>query len=678
MAEAEDVLTDIARHATVYARDLWQRHRRPEPGADLLLTDITHRLDLFVLSTTGQNFLIRPAQPPTHPTLLARVFRHTQSPWCLQAIPATDGHHLWLPPHLPLTTDNMAAQLFRTLALQQATRAMRYNVNLLHQLPNPVVRDIFLLVEAYAVDEIIIGEFPGMRPAINQLRQVSLQARPPLSRFSMARQPLENFYQNILKHPCGSAEKFLPIAESPAQSLLIANKLLPALMTTANYSMQTYSSAPLLKDLWTGEFRLPEAETPIEVLQATEDITSQHRPQSARLPRRPQRRQATEDEDKKRKKNDAWMVQGDESHPKAEDPMGLQRPVDQEDTKKADEYADLVSELSEARLISTPGQSREVLLSDDPQEKRSRLLSSMTTTAVSELIYPEWDYLKTLYCVPGAKVLVVQMEGGSQQWVDDILLQHQLLIRNIRRQFELLRAQRVLQHQQLDGEELDLDAYITSYTDFRAGGIFNQAIYQTQRALKKNVAIMLLVDISGSTDSWIANNKRIIDVEREALLLVTIALQSLGEPYSVLAFSGEGMQAVRIWDIKHHTESFSNEIALRISALQPERYTRSGTALRHATAELMKVAATHRLLIVLSDGKPNDNDHYEGRYGIEDTRQAVQEAKNQGVRAFCLTVDRQAANYLPYIFGTHDYALLPRPEQLPPVLVEWMKRLLIT
>ena len=143
MAEAEDVLTDIARHATIYARNLWQRHRRPEPGAHLLLADITHRLDLFILSTTGQNFLIRPAQPPTPPTLLARVFRHTQSPWCSQAIPATDGHHLWLPPHLPLTTDNMAAQLFRTIALQQAARAQRYNVNLLHQMPNPVIRDVF-------------------------------------------------------------------------------------------------------------------------------------------------------------------------------------------------------------------------------------------------------------------------------------------------------------------------------------------------------------------------------------------------------------------------------------------------------------------------------------------------------------------------------------------------------
>ncbi|HSC67918.1 MAG TPA: hypothetical protein VLC79_09520, partial [Cellvibrio sp.] len=96
-----------------------------------------------------------------------------------------------------------------------------------------------------------------------------------------------------------------------------------------------------------------------------------------------------------------------------------------------------------------------------------------------------------------------------------------------------------------------------------------------------------------------------------------------------------------------------------------------------ATAELMRMPASHRLLIVLSDGKPNDNDDYEGRYGIEDTRQAVIEAKNQGIQPFCLTIDRQAGNYLPHIFGAHHYALLPHPEQLPRVLLEWMKRLLV-
>lgn len=167
-------------------------------------------------------------------------------------------------------------------------------------------------------------------------------------------------------------------------------------------------------------------------------------------------------------------------------------------------------------------------------------------------------------------------------------------------------------------------------------------------------------------------------MEREALLVVCIALESLGEPYAVQAFSGEGPDAVIMWQLKRFDEPFSHAVALHISALEPEHYARAGAAIRHASSELLQQAATHRLLLLLSDGKPNDKDEYEGRYGVEDMRQAVTEAKLQGISTFCLTIDRQAANYLPKVFGAQQYALLPRPELLPSVLLEWLKRLIAT
>ncbi len=116
-------------------------------------------------------------------------------------------------------------------------------------------------------------------------------------------------------------------------------------------------------------------------------------------------------------------------------------------------------------------------------------------------------------------------------------------------------------------------------------------------------------------------------------------------------------------------------MARRIAMLEPQHSTRAGAAIRHAASMLMGQPARHRLLLMLSDGKPNDIDVYEGRYGVEDMRQAVTEAKLQGVSSFCLTVDKQAANCLPRVFGAGQYALLPRPELLPTVLLEWMKRL---
>src|SRR5690606_36874636 len=103
---------------------------------------------------------------------------------------------------------------------------------------------------------------------------------------------------------------------------------------------------------------------------------------------------------------------------------------------------------------------------------------------------------------------------------------------------------------------------------------------------------------------------------------------------------------------------------------------RSGAALRHATTVLMRQPARHRLLLLLSDGKPNDVDEYEGRYGVEDMRMAVIEAKAQGIFPFCLTIDRHAANYLPAVFGARQYALINQPEALPTVLLDWMRKLM--
>ena len=268
--------------------------------------------------------------------------------------------------------------------------------------------------------------------------------------------------------------------------------------------------------------------------------------------------------------------------------------------------------------------------------------------------------------------------SGSQQWVDATLERHRALRDSIRRRFEMLKAEPMRLRRQLDGEEIDLEAYVEGHADYRAGLALPQAFYQTRRRARRDMAIMLLIDISGSTDACVSGNRRVIDVEREALLLVCLALQSLAEPYAVYAFSGEGSQSVDMRPVKRFDEAFGNTAARRIAALAPEYFTRTGAALRHATTLLMEQPVGHRLLLLLSDGKPNDVDRYQGRYGLEDTRQAVAEARLQGVFPFCLTVDRQAATYLRAIFGARQYGLLPRPELLPAVLLEWMRRLLST
>jgi nitric oxide reductase NorD protein len=174
----------------------------------------------------------------------------------------------------------------------------------------------------------------------------------------------------------------------------------------------------------------------------------------------------------------------------------------------------------------------------------------------------------------------------------------------------------------------------------------------------------------------VVDTRRVIDIEKEALLVVGEALARLGDRWAVYAFSGEGPAGVRTYLAKGFDERGGPKVARRIERLEPDGYTRVGAALRHVTARLAAQPAHRRLLLLLSDGRPNDIDHYEGRYGIEDTRQAVREAASEQVLVFGLTVDRTAPAYLTAMFGPGRAALLRRAEQLPTTLVEVLRRLL--
>jgi nitric oxide reductase NorD protein len=158
--------------------------------------------------------------------------------------------------------------------------------------------------------------------------------------------------------------------------------------------------------------------------------------------------------------------------------------------------------------------------------------------------------------------------------------------------------------------------------------------------------------------------------------VVCHALDALGDPYAIYGFSGESAGNVTVLGVKGFDERNSLTVRRRIASLDYDRYTRLGAALRHVTAALGRQRTSRRLLLVLSDGKPNDVDAYEGRYGVEDTRQAIAEARRQGIVVFCLTIDREAPRYAVRIFGRSGFAVLKRPEQLPAVLTEALRRLI--
>ncbi len=669
MAEAEEILTDAARHATVFAQRLWRRYSpAPDAPASLSLSEVAERLELLLSAVFGNSYRLRIAQPPARPTLLGNWFGRTPRPQRLAAIPATDGTSIWLPRSLDIPDRALAANLYKVMALQQAMRIRRGSaLSLWRSLP-PLAGALYHLLEVQAAERELLEEMPGFAESVRALRACAFTRRPPLSAFGSARRPLEARVRALL---VGEADG-VPQSPTPEASCELAVRLL------AEWGLEPASGGrigqePLFADWWTGMLLAPSthhqhsagAQSPFDPTQAA--------PQSVHLERRPDIRQARPDEDES-EESGPLMIQLDEPHPHAEDPMGLQRPIDRDDAD-AELFGEMLGDLPQARLVASPGRPKEVLLADDPPDASANALAPGVSALQRGIAYPEWDYRRQHYREQHALVQVRTAPPGNPAWVAETLESHQGLLEGIRRRFELLRTHRAWLRCQVDGDELDLDAYVDAVANLRAGSGLTDRLYRTQRCAERNLAILLLIDVSGSTDSWISQGRRVIDVEREALLLVSIALQSLGAPYAIQAFSGQGREAVVVRDIKTFEEAYGQEVALRIASLEPEHYTRCGAAIRHASANLMCQPAARRLLLVLSDGKPSDNDDYEGRYGVEDTRQAVLEAVAQGISPFCLTIDRQASAYLPRIFGATRYALLPRPELLPTVLLDWMKRL---
>ena len=682
MAEAEDVITDAARHATIFARAFWQRHRALSLGPrPLQLLDLASRLDLLASAVFGRSFVVRMAQEPAPPTWLNKLFLRGQAPAQCTALPCTDGYSIWLPRSFgPKVSETEAAQLYRALMLQQAMRAMRGSA-LQYPFSGPrLLRALFLVLEARATDDALTGLLPGMAGPLAAVRAHALRERPALSAFALPLQPLERLVRSLLgatgaqiphEGIAGRSPDCLRLPASASEVLGQAVRLHKML----GEPVGDPRGRVMFADCWSGELRSAPAAAAVGSLAAEPDDAA-GAARAARLARRPNVRQPGEDEDEAGPQGPS-MVQTAQPHEQAEDPMGMQRPTDRDSATAAEEFADSLAELPEARLVSSPARAKEVLLSDDPPEAGARMLAAAKPeTDGEQRQYPEWDWRIKCYRVPGATVLLSCAAPGAQQWVDQTLKGRGAMLREIRRRFELLRAQRTRVRNQLDGEEIDMQAWADSQADFRAGLPLAQRLYLSQRRGRRDMAVMLLVDVSGSTDGWISDDRRVIDIEREALLLVCIALDSMDVRFCVQAFSGEGPHQVVVRKIKDFGERYDNTVAQRIAGLEPEKYTRAGAAIRHASMALMAEPAVHRLLLLLSDGKPNDIDEYEGRYGVEDMRQAVIEARLQGIAPFCLTIDLQAANYLPLVFGPHHYALLPRPELLPIILLDWLRKLM--
>ena len=653
MPEAEDVLIDAAERATATARALW-RHRRAAsanaPGA--ALEDVGRSLGFLLAACFGHRWpLLASDAPPPAGWLARRLGKPTSWEIAPAAQGFTDGTQIFLPRRLELTAAELDdREALRLLGLSLGARVAGGSLAVCPL--RAVTRDLFWAADGSRIDAWLAEELPGLRDGIVRARRLALARRPALRSLTTAERAVEAAVCRLLSEDLR--------AETPSACASWATeRACDPIFADGAYR----GVAPVSR------WGVPRPDLAPRAAPASAQALP---PQGARSFRARRLRSQVEPRDIPDEEADGrggpFFVPFGDPPQTVQDPAGLRRPVDHDEDLDLGTLAEEIERLGRVPRVRSSDRVREVLESDAARPRSSQA-RSVTTDAVG-IRYPEWDYHTTSYRPAHCVLRELAAPSGDPGWSERVLDHHRDLLSKLRRRFERLRPRRERRPREREGDELDVDAVVEDFADRRAGRSPSERLYVAERPARRDVAVAFLIDASGSTDAWVSGGRTVLEVEKQATLVLCEALRSLGDRHGVYAFCGRGAQGVRVERVKSFEEPIDDRVRARIAGLAGADYTRLGTPIRHLTATLARERSRVRLLFLLSDGKPNDEDEYEGRYGIEDTRQAVAEARLQGLAVFCLTIDREGSTYLPHMFGPRGYTVATHVAELPQRLPE--------
>ena len=554
---------------------------------------------------------------------------------------------------------------------------------------------LFLIAEDARIDWQLANRYPGIQPQLKRQKKRAAQARPVKERSRKA-QLLEVLVQTSLD---SSYEKYVrqiywPEAALLRQTLGRLKKATADIDEVLNVVGQCYrllespgkdGSGQDMTNLKTEEMGMLLEELPEPV---------------------PYRGQIDVEQVNSTLKIDALVEELQEQFdalpdqpPGAETPGSDQDQVELGDLKKGDVGEGVAMSLTELEneLGSEPGEI-------DPGDKEGLFeflggISSRSSDA-SEHQYDEWDYQISDYRSKWCTLFEHREMDEDEQYVQTVLRDHQDLARKIRQQLNKVKPEMLRKVKGVEeGEELDLERAISYVVDRRVGLTPDENIYIQRQRKDRDVSTLFLLDMSASTDDIIFDPdadplepldidddeylvdffqkkkaqdevaRRIIDVEKESVVLMADALESLGDAYSVCGFSGYGRDQVDYYLCKDFDEPFNALSKGRIGGIKPCRSTRMGPPIRHATRRLIETGSRIKALIIMSDGYPQDHDYGTDRnsrdYGLMDTMKALSEAKQQGVLTYCLTVDPSGHDYLRAMCADSQYMVIQDLEQLP-------------
>ncbi len=517
--------------------------------------------------------------------------------------------------------------------------------------PNPtLVRDLWTVLEDARIEFLLQTEYPGLRCDLARLAEESITPRDPAQGLTVQ----ELVVDGLLRLSTGeSADSAVPKAVKEEVALLwsMCDSILKA-TATAEETVRVVDAVYLrMEELLAARSEM----IPTERCEEQKDVEA-----GQTKPEQPgDQYRAVTDVVFRGAMNPEFITWSQEQVDRQDKPPTESDRSPEEQVRSGDHESGSGDMLGEGR--SLPSVVEECLtLEVDAQQIQEAMAHDERT-----ILYPEWDYRIEDYRMNWCRVVERPADLGSDEFVTETLATQQSTVKSLRRFFEGLRPpafRRVAG--QTDGEEVDLDAVVRRAGEQRAGTEGDDRLYIRREKRTRDVAVSFLIDISGSTSRDLGTGRRVIDIEKEGLVLLCEALDAVGDQYGLYAYSGQGRRKVEFLTIKDFDDRLGATTAHRLGGLAPRHQNRDGAAIRHATAKLVAREAKNRVLVLLSDGRPLD-DQYKDEYSLEDTKAALREARQRGVEAFCVTIDREAETYLRRMYAEARYCVIHSVEALP-------------